>query len=688
MADVKKKPDVVVEDIDSKEAAESAVEELRQAIRFHNYRYYVLDDPVISDAEYDALMQTLQALEEKFPELQSPDSPTQQVGGVPQEELGLVDHPVPMLSLKTAYKAENVRDFDRTCRQELDQDTVDYTAEPKYDGTAVELVYEDGRLSLAATRGDGNTGEDITANIKTIKEVPLVLRQPEDGKVPDRLVVRGEVYMPVDEFNEFNRRRADEGESQFANPRNAAAGSLRQLDPNVTAQRPLHIFFYDVAQVDGRDFDSQEELLHTLTQWGLRVNLEQTRLCHGVEEALAYHQEMAERRDNLPYEIDGVVYKVNRRSARETLGVRSRDPRWALAYKFEPRRATTSIREIKVQVGRTGKLTPVAMLEPVSIGGVEVSRASLHNQSEIDRKDIRIGDTVLVERAGDVIPYVVKSIKEERDGSEQTFHMPDQCPVCGGPVAVSEDKKVARCSNLDCPAQLRERIRHFTSREAMDIEGIGEKRARQLIEAGLVESLSSLYRLSKEDLLSLERFGEKSADNLLQEIEESKEQTLDRFLYALGIPLVGAHMARVLARRFASLDDLMEASPATLQQIDEIGPEVAQSLTGFFGEDKNRAVVQEMRQAGLVLDNPYAEEGERPLEGLTFVFTGELERWTRDEVKRLVERLGARATASVSGQTDYVVAGPGAGSKLDEAKDHDITIMGEAEFVDFLEEQC
>jgi len=681
---VEQKPDVSPESIESKKEAEKAVKELREAIRYHNYRYYVLDDPVISDAEYDELMEKLRTLELKFPELQSPDSPTQQVGGEPREELGLVDHPSPMLSLKAVYDEEDVRNFDENCREELGLETVEYVAEPKYDGLAVELIYEGGRLSVASTRGDGNTGEDVTANVRTINEVPLVLLSQEGVSVPNRLVARGEIYMRKDEFEELNRRRADAGERQFANPRNAAAGSVRQLDPNVTARRPLHIFFYEVAQSDGHDFETQWEILQTLPKWGLKVNAERTRLCSGVEETLHYHADMAEVRDDLLYEIDGVVYKVNQLADQAKLGVRTRDPRWALAYKFEPRRATTTVKDIEVQVGRTGKLTPVAVLEPVHIGGVEVSRASLHNQSEIERKDIRIGDAVLVERAGDVIPQVVKSIKEERDGAEEKFHMPDQCPVCGSEVVMSEDKKQTRCTNMNCPAQLRERVTHFASREAMDIEGLGEKRAEQLIDAGLVKRLSSLYELTKNDLLPLERFADKSAENLLREIEDSKERTLPRFLYALGIPLVGEHMTRVLATHFKTLGDLMQISEEELQKIEEIGPQVARSIVTFFAEDENRQVIQEIREAGLTLGNPYAEEEAQPLEGLTFVFTGSLERWTRDEVKRFVEQLGGRATSSVSGETDYVVAGPGAGSKLDEAKEQDIPVMDEEEFVQFV----
>lgn len=687
MADVKFKPDISPQDIDDLEEAKEAVEALREAIRYHNYRYYILDDPAISDAEYDELLADLQELETKFPTVQSPDSPTQQVGGEPREELGLVEHPSPMLSLKVVYDEEDVGSFDETCRTELGLETVEYVAEPKYDGLAIELIYENGRLSTASTRGDGYTGEDVTANVRTIKEVPLVLLDQEGAPPPEQLVVRGEIYMRQDEFEALNQQRSEEGLEPFANPRNAAAGSVRQLDPKVTEQRPLHIFLYDVAELDGSNFDKQWQILLTLPRWGLRVNQERNRRCSGVDELLAYHQKMADLREDMPYEIDGVVYKVNRLADRKVLGMRTRDPRWALAFKFQPRRATTTVEDIVVQVGRTGKLTPVALLEPIHLGGVEVRRASLHNQSEIERKDIRIGDRVLVERAGDVIPQVVKPFTDERDGSEQEFHMPEKCPVCDAEIIMSDDKKQARCPNINCPTQLRERVKHYASRQAMDIEGLGEKRAQQLIDAGLIERLSDLYSLTEKDLLSLEGYGERSAGNLLREIKSSKETTLLRFIYGLGIPLVGEHLIQVLAKEWESLDELMEASQEELEEVDEIGPEVAYSIENFFTEEGNRQVIEEIREAGLSLTNPYADEGEQPLQGLTLVFTGELERWTRGEVKRYVERQGGRATSSVSDQTDYVIAGPGAGSKLEEAQERNIQVMDEEEFVAFVEER-
>lgn len=683
------KPEIDPDSITSEEEARGAADRLREAIRYHNYRYYVLADPVISDAEYDELMRELETLEEKFPSIRMPDSPTQHVGGEPRDELGLAEHPAPMLSLQAVYEADDVRNFDENCRDELKEDVVDYVAEPKYDGLAVELIYEGGRLSVASTRGDGETGEDITPNVKTIKEVPLALRDQGEPPIPERLIVRGEIYMRKDEFGAFNKQRAEEGKRQFANPRNAAAGSVRQLDPNVTERRPLHIFFYAVPDADDLGFETHWDVLQALPGWGLRVNEEHTERCEGVEEMLEYHQALADIRDDLPYEIDGVVYKVNDLADQELLGTRTRDPRWALSYKFEPRRATTRIEDIKVQVGRTGQLTPVAMLEPVSIGGVEVSRASLHNQSEIDRKDIRIGDKIIVERAGDVIPHVVKSIIDARDGSEKKYHIPDHCPVCGGETVMSEDTKQARCTNVNCPAQLRERITHYAAREAMDIEGLGEKRTEQLIDADLIERLSDIYDIKKEDLLSLQRFADKSADNLLGEIEDSKEQTLSRFIYAIGIPLVGQHVSQVLAQNYETLEDLMAASEEELETIEDIGPQVAHSIVTFFESEQNRDVIQKVLDAGMTLSNPLysAEEEEQPLEGLTFVFTGALDRWTRDEVQRQVERLGGRATSSVSGRTDYVVAGPGAGSKLEEARERGTAIMDEEEFIKFVEER-
>ncbi len=685
---VEQNPHVDIDSIDSKSSAREAAERLRASIRFHNHQYYVLDDPVISDSEYDTLLQNLEQIEEKYPDLRTDDSPTQRVGAEPRDELGLVDHPSRMLSLKAVDQKDDLRDFDRNCRKELGEESLEYVAEPKYDGLAVELIYEDGSLSVASTRGDGETGEDVTANVKTIGEVPLVLRDDEGNGVPKRLVVRGEVYMRKQEFEKFNQEREDQGEKTFANPRNAAAGSLRQLDPQVTADRPLHIFLYEVPDAGDGQAETHWEMLEKLPGWGLKINREHNRLCSDIEDAIEYQASMEERRDDLAYEADGVVFKLNRLSHREQLGVRTRDPRWAIAYKFEPRRATSTIRDIELQVGRTGALTPVAQLDPVRIGGVEISRASLHNLSEIESKDIRIGDRVRVERAGDVIPYVVAPIKEARDGSEQSFSMPKRCPVCEAEVVLSEDRKQAHCTNANCPAQVKERIKHYTEREAMDIEGLGDKRVEQLVSKDIVKNIASLYEIEEEDLLSLEGYAKKSADNLIREIEKSKKSHLSRFIYALGIPLVGPHLSDVLARTFKTLDNLMDATPEDLAAIHEVGETVSTSIATFFSQKENRELIDQLKSVGLELDNPlYGEGGEGPLEGLTFVFTGQLDRWTRDEAKRFVEARGGQTASSVSGNTDYVVAGSGAGSKRDEAKERDIPILDEEGFLKLAEER-
>lgn len=679
------KPEVDVDDVSSKDEAEEAIEKLREAIRYHDYRYYVKDDPVISDAEYDEMMQELEKLEDEYPDLVTDDSPTQQVGGEPRDELGLVDHPEPMLSLKSVFDKEDMESFDETCRDELDVDTVEYTCEPKYDGLAVELIYEDGELTQASTRGDGETGEDITENVKTIKEVPLRLIEPESKAIPDSIVVRGEVYMRKDEFKQLNEKRADNDENTFANPRNAAAGSLRQLDPKVTGERPLHIYLYQITSAEDHGFETQSEILEKLPEFGLRVNTEQNRKCEGIDEVADAYKEFEENREDLPYEIDGMVCKVNSFDGQKTLGFRSDSPRWAIAWKFPPKRGTSTVKSIEVQVGRTGKLTPVAHLEPVNIGGVEVTRASLHNQNEIDKKDIRIGDKVIVERAGDVIPQVVKPITDDRDGSEEKFSMPEECPVCGSQVVMSEDKKQAHCTNISCRAQVRERLKHFASKDGMDIEGLGDKRVQKLLDHDLVSKPADLYKLAKDDWMQLEDIEEKSSQNLMDELKASKECELDQFLYALGIPHVGQHMARVLAKNFKDIDDLNSAGKESLKKINEIGPEVANAVTTFFNDKSNKKNIEELFDAGVKPENPYYKTADQPLEGITFVFTGELDEWTRDEVKDLIERLGGRATSSVSGETDYVVRGPGAGSKLDDAREEGVDILDEEEFKDLLE---
>ena len=661
-------PNIDPDKISSQQQAEEAAEKLREAIRYHDHRYYVKDDPVISDAEYDALFQKLEQLEQAYPNIITEDSPTQKVGGEPMDELGKTDHPSPMLSLKSVYEEDEIANFVSNCLQELNQNAVTFICEPKYDGLAVELIYENGSLTVGSTRGDGETGEEITENLRTIGEVPLTLREPDQGALPDRLVVRGEVFMEKEAFAEMNERREAEGKKTFANPRNAAAGSLRQLDPNITAKRPLRAYFFELQNAADLGFESHLEAMKQLPELGIRTNLELTSQSETADEIIDQFHRFARQRDELAYEIDGMVVKVNRLDDQQKLGSRSSNPRWALACKFQPRRGTTSIEKIEAQVGRTGQLTPIAHLEPVEVGGVEIRRASLHNQSEIDRKDIREGDHVVIERAGDVIPYVVKPITDRRDGSEEPYHLPETCPVCGTEIVFSSDEKQAHCPNPQCEKQIKERFKYFVSRNALDVEGLGEERVEALYRKGHIKQLSDLFYLTEKQLRTIDDVAEKASQNILDEIASSKQVTLHRFLFALGIPHVGQHMARVLAQSFETLDQLSEASEAELAEIDEIGPEVSQAIVTFFNSEETRADIERMREAGLELENPLHQTGEEPLDGLTFVFTGELETWTRDEVKELVERHGGRATSSVSGNTDYVVAGPGAGSKKEDAE--------------------
>jgi DNA ligase (NAD+) len=684
---IEERPKINSKAIKSSKEASVAVMKLRDAIRYHNYRYYVLDSPVITDAEYDQLLLTLVELEDKYPELKTSDSPTQKVGAEPREELGLVRHPLPMVSLKTVYEESVVFAFDDSCRSELGVSKVEYIAEPKFDGLSVELIYEDGSLSIASTRGDGETGEDVTANIRTIKEVPLLL-VPFEGEIPpSRLVVRGEVYMSFASFDKLNKEREKNGEPTFANPRNAAAGSLRQLDSKVTASRSLQIFLYSEVEASGREFKTQWEVLHTLSKWGLKTNTTRVRICQGIKEALAYHREMDSLRDTLPYEIDGVVIKVNNLADQNRLGMRIRDPRWAVAYKFKPRSATTILRDITVQVGRTGRLTPVAELETVNVGGVEVSRATLHNFREILRKDLRIGDTVLVERAGDVIPQVVIPIESKRDGTEIKFRIPEVCPICKASISISSDKKTAICTNVRCPAQLRRSFSHFVSRGGMDIEGLGQKRIGQLIDAGLLNSISSIYSLTTEQLKELERFGDRSSESLIEEINKSKKQPFHRLLFALGIPQVGEQTAKVLANEFGSMERLQNATLLELQRIDTIGPEIAKNITEFFADEKVRETISELAKAGLSMSVVMEKRTTTPgrFAGFTFVFTGTLTRWKRDEAAKIVESHGGTVSSSVSRKTNFVVAGIEAGSKLQRAEKLGVKILSEAEFAKLIE---
>ncbi len=666
------------------------VKKLREEIEYHNYRYYVLDAPVISDAEYDALMRELKELEEKYPELVTPDSPTQRVGFPPAKEFRQVEHAEPMLSLDDAFTEEEVLEFDKRVKRFLglpENVVIEYTVEPKMDGLAVELVYEDGVFTVGSTRGDGYVGEDVTNNLKTIKSIPLRLLRQEGLPIPRRLDARGEVFMEKAKFEKLNEERLARGETPFANPRNAAAGSLRQLDPNVTASRPLDIFFYGVGRVEGYTFKTQWEILTTLPKWGLKTN-PLCRLVKGIRDAITYHHEIEKRREELPYEVDGIVIKVNDLSLWEKLGTKARSPRYALAYKFEPTQVTTQVLDIIVQVGRTGAVTPVAVLKPVKVGGVIVSRATLHNEDEIRRKDIRIGDWVLVQRAGDVIPEVVMVIKERRTGKERPFEMPKTCPVCGSKLVRKPGEAVWRCPNKNCYAQLVRHLQHFASRNAMDIEGLGAKVARALVDAGLVRDVADLYYLKVEDLLQLPGFALKKAQNLYNAIQNSKKTTLPRFLYALGIRHVGEVVAQILAEHFKSLERLRQASLAELMAIPGIGPEVARSIVDFFRNERNQKTLEKLLAAGITFEDKGEEAPEeRPLKGLTFVFTGALKSMTRDQAKKRVQALGGRVASDVSRNVDIVVVGEKPGSKYQRAQKLGLKIINEDEFLKMIGEK-
>ncbi|MFQ5901483.1 MAG: NAD-dependent DNA ligase LigA [Thermodesulfobacteriota bacterium] len=659
---------------------------IREEIGYHNYRYYTLDNPIISDAKYDLLMQRLEELEKQYPHLITPDSPTQRVGARPLETFGTITHTFPMLSLQNALNAEDLRGFDERVRKLLDtNEKIEYVAEPKMDGLAVELIYIDGVYSGASTRGDGYTGEDVSQNLKTVRPVPMRLMKESGAfhSVPSRLEVRGEVFMPVDAFEELNRKRGEKGEPLFANPRNAAAGSIRQLDPRMTADRPLDIFCYGVGDVQGATFETHMEALESLKRLGFKVN-PLIEVCNGVEGVIDYHRKIEDKREDLPYELDGVVIKVNSLRLQERLGVLTRSPRWAVAYKFKPRQETTRIREIKVNVGRTGAVTPLALLEPVRLGGVTIERCTLHNQDEIDRKDIKIGDCVVIQRAGDVIPKIVTVIKERRTGKETPFCTPDLCPLCNSTVI--KDGAIYRCTGgLSCPAQLKETIRHFASKRAMNIEGLGEKHVVQLIEKGLIEDVADLYRLERKDIAALERFADKSAENLLDAIGKSKKTTLSRLIYALGIRHVGEHIARVLARSFNKLEALMDADIDNLLEIKEIGPETAESIITFFKQTENKRVIKKLKEAGV--EFPVELERGGRLSGKTFLFTGALKSFTREEAKRFVESEGGKTATSVSRNIDYVVVGEEPGSKYDLAKKLGIKIISEEEFGELLNKE-
>ena len=659
------------------------INDLRSELNDHNYRYYVLDDPVISDAEYDRLLRELQSLEDAHPDLIADDSPTQRVGAPPLDGFGNIRHRIPMQSLANAMDTEEILAFhDRLIRRLGKEQTIEYIAEPKLDGLAVELVYEKGKFVNGSTRGDGTTGEDITQNLKTIRAIPLALRV-EAQSVPALLEVRGEVFIRKDDFLKLNIQQEANDKPVFANPRNAAAGSLRQLDSRITATRPLSIFCYQAGMVEGMTFETHSEFLTALQNWGFPVNPE-IKILNGIEEAVAFHSDLESRRNTLPYEIDGSVFKVNNYDLQEKLGSRSRSPRWAIAGKFKAQQETTVIENIILSVGRTGAVTPVAKLVPVKVGGVVVSNVTLHNQDEIDRKDIRVGDTVLIQRAGDVIPQVVKIILEKRPANSSPFKMINTCPECDHDIYRPEGEVVARCQNLSCPAQVKRRIEHFVSKNAMDIDGVGEKLIDQLVEKNLVKSVDDLFRLSVDQLSDLERMAEKSADNTISALNNSKSTTFHRFVHALGIRNVGEHVAKVLGKAFGgNIEDFMKTNVEDLEAIVEVGPIVAETIVKFWADENNVNIVNNCFDLGIVLE-PVNNETEQIFAGKTFVFTGSLESITRKEGKEIIESRGGRAAGSVSAKTDYVVAGKNAGSKLMKAEELGISVLIESEFLDLV----
>jgi len=654
------------------------VEQLRNELNEHNYRYYVLNQPSVSDAEYDRLMRRLQQLEEQHPQLQTPDSPTQRVGASPRDDLPEYTHVMPMMSLQSIFDEEELRNFDRTVRETVGE-AVTYVGEPKFDGLAIELLYEQGVLTAAATRGDGTTGEEVTDSARTINTVPLRLRPSEDLPTPSLLEVRGEVYMTIDGFERLNHQREQAGEPAFANPRNAAAGSLRQLDSAITAQRPLALFTYDVGRVQGVRMQAQTELRANLSTWGFSVN-DLSAECNSIEEMLSFRAHVQALRDALPYEIDGVVFKVNQFASRQELGARSRSPRWAVALKYPARQETTILQGISASVGRTGAITPVAELQPVRIGGVTVSNASLHNQEEIDRKDLRVGDTVVVQRAGDVIPQIVTAVLDRRPPDAQPYRLPDHCPVCGTAVVRDEGSPITRCPSLDCPAQIEGRIEQFASRAALDIEGLGEKWVSIFVGAGLVRHLPDIYDLEKEQLVGLERMGDKSSQNLLEAIEASKQTSLPRFLVGLNIPNVGRHVAEVLASGLGSLEALMHASVEQLEDTHEIGPGIAHSVHDFLADDANRQIIRQLLERGITFSERSPAQTASGFAGKKFVLTGALAGFSRDEATGEIQARGGRVVSSVSKSTDYVVVGAEPGSKYDKAVALGVPTLTEEEF--------
>src|SRR5437868_1361103 len=656
------------------------LESLREKIRQHEYRYYVLDDPEISDAEFDRLMNELKNLEAEHPDLITPDSPTQRVGGKPREGFVKARHSSPMLSLDNAYTEEELRNWERRVHELSGRKDVEYVCELKLDGMSLAVRYEDGRLVRGITRGDGTTGEDVTSNVRTVRSISLSISKEKLKKtgVPLDFEVRGEMLMPIAAFKKMNEERENNGLSLFANPRNATAGTVRQLEPSITAQRRLDYFGYSLLHNGRTYFDRHWETLNALEALGFKVNIRRT-LAKNFDELWAFIQEWEPKRESLPYEIDGIVVKVDRTSLQRELGYTGKAPRWAIAYKYAARSGITRVEDIIVQVGRTGKLTPVAMLKPVPIGGTTVSRATLHNMDEIERLGVNIGDWVEVERGGDVIPKVNRVVEDkDHPRGYKSFQMPQKCPVCGGHVIRTEGEVDHRCVNANCPAKLRETILHFASRGIMNIDGLGDALVNQLTDRGMVKNVADIYRLTKADLLQLERMGDKSAQNVLKEIEASKKLPLERVIYGLGIRFVGERTAQFLAEHFGSTDALMKAGEQELQEVAEVGPRIAKSIVEFFQEPKNRELVEQLRKAGLTFTGKRRERGTK-LVGKTFVLTGTLNHLTRDEAKKIIEDAGGRVSGSVSKKTDFVVAGEDAGSKLDKAKELGVAVIDEDE---------
>lgn len=659
------------------------INELREEINSHNYSYYVLDAPEIPDSEYDRLLKELTELEQANPGLITADSPTQRVGATPLDSFSEVKHEVPMLSLGNAFSEQDMQDFDKRIREGTKQNKINYAAEPKLDGLAISLLYKNGVLERAATRGDGKTGEDVTLNIRTIDAIPLKLR----GKgYPEVLEVRGEVIMPKAGFEKLNQQQIEKGEKPFVNPRNAAAGSLRQLDPKITATRPLSFYSYGVGLVKGMSLPAKHsQVMEQLKHWGLRINPD-SKVVSGVSGCADYYEKLSAKRNSLPEEIDGIVYKVDEIKYQEVLGFVSRAPRWAIARKFPAQEEMTKLLAIDIQVGRTGALTPVARLEPVFVGGVTVSNATLHNQDEIDRLDVRLNDTVIVRRAGDVIPQVVSVVKSKREGKPRRFKMPEVCPVCGSETARFDDEAVTFCTGgLFCEAQRKEAIKHFASRRAMNIDGLGDKLVEQLVDEGLIKTSADLYQLNVDDLIKLERMAEKSAKNLVESLEKSKKTTLARFVFALGIHSIGETTAQTLVNHFHTLDKLMQANEEQLLEVPDVGPIVAANLLTFFKQEHNLDVVKQLLNAGITWPTiKQKQASEQPLSGKTFVVTGTLESMGRNEAKTALQELGAKVTGSVSKKTDYVVVGENPGSKATKAEELGITILDETAFTELI----